>query len=82
MTEFLTKSKTDFTELEVTLSETQKNFAALLELYGEDPKVTPEEFFKIWSQFITMYHKAKDENEKAIELEKKKKKERSWKSWW
>jgi len=71
MTEFLTKGKTDYAELEATLSDTQKNFAALLELYGEDPKVTPEEFFKIWTTFITMYQKAKDENEKVKENEKK-----------
>jgi len=80
MTEFLAKGKTDFSELEETLVYTQTNYASLLELYGEDPKVTPEEFFKIWAIFITMYQKAKEENEKAIENEKKRAKREKGKS--
>jgi hypothetical protein len=71
---FIASAKKKYDTLEALLKEAEEQFDKAVKLYGEDPKITPEEFFGIFSQFITRYKDATKENEE--EEKKKREKER------
>jgi len=71
---FIEGAKKKFDTLEALLKEAEEQFNKSVKLYGEDPKITPEEFFGVFSQFITRYKDATKENED--EEKKKREKER------
>jgi len=71
---FIEGARKKFETLEALLKEAEEQFNKSVKLYGEDPKITPEEFFGIFSQFITRFKDATKENEE--EEKKKREKER------
>ncbi|ORX38110.1 hypothetical protein BCR32DRAFT_252057, partial [Anaeromyces robustus] len=71
---FIENARKKFETLEALLKEAEEQFNKAVKLYGEDPKITPEEFFGVFSQFITRYKDATKENEE--EEKKKREKER------
>ncbi|KAJ3097088.1 Lysophospholipase 1, partial [Phlyctochytrium bullatum] len=65
-----------YEELDTKFKAAEKEFEALVNIYGEDPKTTtPEEFFGIFFRFVQSYNSAKSDNEQAVakaaEAEKK-----------
>ncbi|ORY53477.1 FH2-domain-containing protein [Rhizoclosmatium globosum] len=65
-----------YQDVEIRFKNAEKEFEAIVVLYGEDAKTTtPEEFFGIFSKFVAAYNQAKLDNElaaaKVIEEEKK-----------
>ncbi|KAJ3212388.1 hypothetical protein HDU82_002067 [Entophlyctis luteolus] len=76
MSAFHVSASAVYADLDTRFKSAEKEFEALVVLYGEDPrKTTPEEFFGVFRQFLTAYAQAKVENEmaaaKVIEDEKK-----------
>jgi hypothetical protein len=71
---FIAGAKKKYETLEALLKEAEEQFNKSVKLYGEDPKITPEEFFGIFSQFVTRYKDATKENED--EEKKRREKER------
>jgi hypothetical protein len=57
MKAFIAKAKAEFEEIEKFFAETEEKFKALTILYGEDPKITPEEFFTALGKFMAAYLK-------------------------
>jgi hypothetical protein len=58
MKAFIAKAKSEFEELEKFFVESEEQFKALTILYGEDPKITPEEFFTALAKFMAAYLEA------------------------
>nr|KAJ3420068.1 hypothetical protein HK105_006158 [Polyrhizophydium stewartii] len=77
MTDFLEKATKIYESLNERFKTAEKEFEKAINLYGEDPQTTPEDFFGIFDKFTKAYVAAKTENEKAIakELELKKREE-------
>ncbi|KAJ3096868.1 hypothetical protein HDU97_005466 [Phlyctochytrium planicorne] len=73
---FCESGQTAYEDLDSKFKAAEKEFEALVTLYGEDPKTTtPEEFFGIFFKFVQSFNAAKNDNEqavaKAVEAEKK-----------
>ncbi|KAI8846857.1 hypothetical protein BC829DRAFT_445004 [Chytridium lagenaria] len=73
---FYQSAQSAYEELDAKFKTADKEFEGLVNVYGEDPKVTtPEEFFGIFFKFVQSYNAAKADNEhavaKAVEAEKK-----------
>jgi hypothetical protein len=50
----------------------ESSFRSCVEFFGEEPKTaTPESFFTIFSSFLKNFDKARKENEKEAEMQKK-----------
>ncbi|KAJ3413863.1 Dishevelled associated activator of morphogenesis 2 [Chytridiales sp. JEL 0842] len=76
LAEFYESSWSSYEKLNNSFRSAEKDFEAVVNLYGEDPKTTaPDEFFGIFHKFCQMFTNAKTENEqaaaRAIEAEKK-----------
>ncbi|KAI9364411.1 formin homology 2 domain-containing protein [Zopfochytrium polystomum] len=81
MKEFYDSAITVYETCDQKLKDVEKDFAAVLVLYAEDPKTTPAEFFGVFYQFCQAYSNAIKDNELAIaklkEQEKKEAQKRS-----
>jgi len=66
MPPFMRSAQADLKETSDRLERTKSKFGQALKWYGEDPSTAPEEFFKIWQQFIDTI----DRTQKEIEREK------------
>lgn len=72
MNKFLATESQEVSDLEEMFNSSTTKYEKLAELYGEDPTATqPEEFFGMFSKFITSFEKACEEMAKEKEQEEK-----------
>merc|ERR1712060_403615 len=74
MEEFIQDAISISTELLNSFNKSIKNIIDLAISYGEKKNVTVEEFFKIWTDFLISWGKAREAIRKRVAAEKKKQK--------
>ena len=66
MTDFHESASKSYEKLDTRFTKAIELYEAAVIHFGEEPKISPDEFFGIFAQFVSSYNMAKAENEAAV----------------